>query len=887
MQRIYSLVMMLALSTSVALGQMMKPQSVPGELIVQAAPGKDLQDLEHDLAVVNGQATGLRVVRLLSGPMRAWLVRFDATAVAHRTMSDAVFSHRSVSLVQDNHYIQQRVVPNDTEFNQQWQHVNNGGGGGTADADVDSDLAWDITTGGLTTMGDTIVVCIVDDGTNLSHPDLLPNSWFNHNEIPNNNVDDDNNGYVDDYRGWNITNNSDNVTGGSHGVNVNGMIGAVGNNNQGVVGVNWAVKMMTVKHGGIDEASVIEGYTYPLVMRQMYESSNGQQGAFVVATNSSWGIDGGQPSDSPLWCAFYDTLGYYGILSAGSTANNNVNIDQVGDLPTACESGYLISVTASNNDDVRTFSGYGQTTIDLAAPGENVRTTSGSSSYTTTSGTSFAGPMVAGAVALMYSAPCASLAAIAHASPSVAAEMVRDYILNGVDPKPNLTTECVTGGRLNLKNSLDLVLQNCSGSECLAPFNLTTTTVTSTQVIYTWGHLPDQDTFNFQFGMVGSQYAYVTGITDDYHPVNQLQPCAQWGFLVQAVCDGVAGPWSDTLFVTTDGCCTAPTGLTLDNNAGQSAILTWDAVTAATSYELRYRETGTSTWTTVSTISLTNETIIDLTLCTEYEVQVASNCNGGTTAFSQSIIFLTVGCGACTDFTYCAVDGNTQFEWIAKVTIGSFVNQSNGASAYSDYTGTVIDLPRDSVYNIALQPGYAAFPYTERFTLWIDLNMNGTFEAAEKLFASPSGTTTSQSGTISIPLSAQLGITRLRVGMTDNSGFPFAECDALDYGEWEDYCVRILEAVVDTDTTGITDLSALWGLSIYPVPAHDAVTIEAMNHREPLMIRMSDMKGRLVREASAANGRAVLPVGQLPAGVYVVSVADRSGHRVHRKVVVE
>jgi hypothetical protein len=196
----------------------------------------------------------------------------------------------------------------------------------------------------------------------------------------------------------------------------------------------------------------------------------------------------------------------------------------------------------------------------------------------------------------------------------------------------------------------------------------------------------------------------------------------------------------------------------------------------------------------------------------------------------------------------------------------------------------VIDMPRDSVYNIALQPGYSGFQFNERFTLWIDLDMNGTFDAAEQLFASPSGSTASQSGTITVPVTAQLGITRLRVGMTDNNGFPFAACDALEYGEFEDYCAHIME---NTDTTGVDDLSVQWGLAIYPVPAQDAVTVEAFAHREPLTICLTDLKGRMLNQTAAANGRAVLPVGHLPAGIYVVSVADRAGNRVHRKVVVQ
>ena len=163
-----------------------------------------------------------------------------------------------------------------------------------------------------------------------------------------------------------------------------------------------------------------------------------------------------------MWCAYYDDLGAVGILNCGATANNNVNIDVVGDMPTGCGSDYMVAVTATNDNDVRTFSGYGATTIDLGAPGENVFLPSGSTGYGGTSGTSFASPCVAGGIALVYSAPCADLASNALSSPQATADAVRSYILNGVDQVANLVGETVTGGRLNVRNALDLAIENCN-----------------------------------------------------------------------------------------------------------------------------------------------------------------------------------------------------------------------------------------------------------------------------------------------------------------------------------------------------------------------------------------------------------------------------------------
>ena len=150
-----------------------------------------------------------------------------------------------------------------------------------------------------------------------------------------------------------------------------------------------------------------------------------------------------------MWCAYYDDLGAAGILNCGATANNNVNIDVVGDMPTGCGSDYMVAVTATNDSDVRTFSGYGATTIDLGAPGRKRVLAFGSTGYGGTSGTSFASPCVAGGIALVYSAPCADLASSALTSPQATADAVRGYILNGVDAVRQL------GGRDGHRGTLE------------------------------------------------------------------------------------------------------------------------------------------------------------------------------------------------------------------------------------------------------------------------------------------------------------------------------------------------------------------------------------------------------------------------------------------------
>ena len=850
-----------------------KPKFVPGNIIVQV-PNGQIDQVVAKNRVLDGLPTNLKLNRLLSAPMAAYLLEFDET-VHHQRLLKQIWDNPNVTLVQFNHYVQNRnTTPNDSQFGDQWWHINNGSGGGTADADIDSDEAWDITTGGVTATGDTIVVCVVDDGGDLDHPDLMANNWVNHNEIPNNNIDDDGNGYIDDYLGWNPVDDNDDVDGGSHGVSVAGMIGAVGNNGTGVSGVNWNVKIMNMTYGNINqEANVVEAYTYPLVMRKLYEQTSGAKGAFVVATNSSWGINYGDPVDAPLWCAFYDTLGEAGILSAGATANLDIDIDVEGDLPTACSSEYMISVTATNNQDVRTFSGYGATTVDLGAPGEDVLTTDPGGNYGETSGTSFASPATAGAVALVYSAPCASLAAIAHSNPALAAQMVRDAIFDGVDPVANLSSECATGGRLNLKGALDQILMNCSSGGCMPPFTLTASNVIDVSADISWSALAGIDSFNISYGEVGGAMTAVFNYTDTEYELENLSACSDYWFIAQSICDGLTSDWSDTLFFSTDGCCEPPTGLVLSDVTDSTITASWNPVLAADTFMLSINgnilvaNAGTST----------SHLITGLLPCTEYFIAVGTICSGQDVGFSNDVTVTTTGCGACTDNSYCESSGSTDFEWIGNVTVDALDNSTGFAvSGYEDFTDMSVDLQRGETYDVSLTPEFDGQAYTEHFRIWIDIDQNGTFSVNELLFDDDQGSQNTVTGDITIPLSALLGSTRMRVSMAYGSQFggdyPQTPCDDGQDGEVEDYCVNILEE--DSVVNAIQQTDAELGILVYPVPTTNLVTIEVDKSvtMDNAKLQVLDMTGRIVLEKALISKRTMLDLTSLADGAYIITV---------------
>ena len=423
-----------------------------GELIIQIKKQINIKSLQNDFASI-----GLKPVKVLSKRMNIWLFRYDVQRALSSTALNNVLSRPEVINAQLNHYVKLReTIPNDPKFANQWDKYNTGQNGGTLGADIDAPEAWDFATGGVTQQGDTIVVAIIDEGFDLTHSDL--DFWKNKYEIPNDSIDNDNNGYIDDYDGWNAYDSNGNIPSSDHGTHVSGIAAAIGNNDKGVSGVNWDAKIMPIAGAGEEESVVIEAYGYVLEMRAKYNETNGDSGAFVVVTNSSFGVDRGDPADYPIWCAMYDSMGAQGILSCAATANANWDIDVIGDMPTACPSDWLISVTNTTNTDAKNgAAAYGATTIDLGAPGTSVYSTLPGDSYGIKTGTSMATPNVAGAVALLFSAASSSLIRNYKKNPGPMALLFKDWILSGADSIPSLQGITVTGGRLNAYNSVLLV----------------------------------------------------------------------------------------------------------------------------------------------------------------------------------------------------------------------------------------------------------------------------------------------------------------------------------------------------------------------------------------------------------------------------------------------
>lgn len=446
------------------------PAYVEGEIIVMLRSNEDVDKLKRDLFFVDGVSTELSPVHQIAASMNLWLFNFNTSAISQNRMLDLVRGHRSVLLAQNDHTgIRLRadsLIPNDPYMKDLWHYRNDGKtypsgfSGGKYDADMDATEAWAIETGssGVTAKGDTIVVAVIDGGAKFPHEDL--NWWKNYNEIPGNGIDDDGNGYKDDFHGWNAKDHNGTLAVNDHGTNVAGIVGAKGNNGKGVVGVCWGVKVMPFTNGwtktgtnASKEALVMECYGYVIANRKLWNSTNGSKGAFIVATNSSFGIDYAKPSDTPIWCALYDSLGKLGIISCGATTNNLDDVDKLGDIPTNCPSNHFIGVAKTGITD-NNASGYGNISVDLGAPGAWAYSTSSTGGYGPMGGTSQATPMVSGTIALMYAAACPKFIEDYKLYPDSIALLIRECLLSAVDTVSQLKGKYVTGGRLNAHKAL-------------------------------------------------------------------------------------------------------------------------------------------------------------------------------------------------------------------------------------------------------------------------------------------------------------------------------------------------------------------------------------------------------------------------------------------------
>lgn len=322
----------------------------------------------------------------------------------------------NIVYAEPNYIYRHFVEPNDPQFSQLYgMRI------------TDALAAWDIQTGNK-----SVIVGVIDTGVDWDHGDLAANIWTNSFEIPNNNIDDDENGFVDDVRGWDFANDDNNPNDdNNHGSHVSGTIGAVGNNGIGVVGVNWKVSIMPLKFLDSNGSGSLDNALSAI----LYGVNNGAK-----ILSNSWGGGGfSQALEDAI--KFANDNGVLFIAAAGNDSRDN---DDSPSYPASYEIPNVISVAAStSSDNLASFSNTGRTTVHLAAPGQDIRSTTKGNTYSTFSGTSMATPHVSGAAALIWAQ-----------FPNLSMAEIKIRVLGGVDRVHAFNEGTSTGGRLNVNNSL-------------------------------------------------------------------------------------------------------------------------------------------------------------------------------------------------------------------------------------------------------------------------------------------------------------------------------------------------------------------------------------------------------------------------------------------------
>ena len=410
---------------------------VPGEIIIRFVD--NLSEEERKEALATGNLTELEDY----AEINAKLVETDPEDIEW-VLAELSLDPR-VAYAEPNFLMSLDAIPSDPEYTLQWSLDNNGqivdGNAGYIDADIDAPEAWEVTTG-----SPDVVIAIIDSGVAFTHPEFGGNDrnnpvmWTNPGEMcpgcSSDGLDNDGNGYIDDWRGWDYVGKDDSPRDDNgHGSHVAGILGARANNGQGGAGIAYDATIMALKAFGPGGT----GDTDDAVEAVIYAANHG---ADVI--NASWG--GIAPS-----LALQDSIDYageHGTLFVAAGGNDGFDTDLIGHFPSALDLNNLISVGATNNrDELSEFSNYGLKTVDLGAPGEDVYSAwvpeGVTLPYRYASGTSMAAPHVAGVAAL-----------IKAQFPDATPLGIKNLIFNTADRKPSLDGLVSTGARLNAANAV-------------------------------------------------------------------------------------------------------------------------------------------------------------------------------------------------------------------------------------------------------------------------------------------------------------------------------------------------------------------------------------------------------------------------------------------------
>jgi subtilisin family serine protease len=406
-------------------------RSVPGELLVQFRAGATPAEKGRALGRANAQHVEdvLPASRRRDGRGDLVLVRHqpDLPPAAAR---QAMQSDAAVEFAEPNWIYEHQAVSNDPYYTKGLMWGMYGPSSYLFSNPYGSNAAAAWAAG--KTGSATVYVGVIDEGIQLTHPDLAGQVWVNPYEVMDG-KDNDGNGYVDDINGWDFDGNNNTIYDGgkkgsldSHGTHVSGTIGAKGGNGTGVVGVNWSVTLISGKflgRTGGTTANAVKAVNYFTDLKSRHALN-------VVATSNSWG--GGGYSQ-----ALYDAIkhaGDDGILFIAAAGNSGKNNDTTPHYPSSYNLDNIIAVgSLTGAGAMSSFSNYGATSVDIFAPGSSIYSTTAFNTYSSYSGTSMATPHVTGAVALYKSV-----------NPGATAAMIKNAILSSAVQTPSVAGKCVS-----------------------------------------------------------------------------------------------------------------------------------------------------------------------------------------------------------------------------------------------------------------------------------------------------------------------------------------------------------------------------------------------------------------------------------------------------------
>lgn len=542
----------------------------------------------------------------------------------------------SVANISTNNVVRATEWSNDPESSKLWGLNNQGqvinGVAGTPDADIDLPEAL-----AHATIQTQVVVGIVDTGIDYNHPDLRDNMWKNPGEIAGNNRDDDGNGFIDDVYGFNFVNNTGNpMDDDEHGTHVAGTIAASLNNSQGVAGIaSGAAKLMAIKfldaNGSGTYANAIRALNYATMMSS--------RGVNLKVLNNSWGGYGTVPALEDAVNAT-NAAGMLFVASAGNESNDNDG--EFKAIPASYAASNIISVAATNNlDELASFSNYGVATVDLAAPGVGILSTTPGNRYQLFNGTSMAAPHVAGALALAWAC-----------HPDKTSTEIQDALFGSVDALDSLDGSVATGGRLNVNNLLT-ALEDPILLAPLAPANLVITDAGTDFIVLEWTDSSDnEESFSIEISADGGETWDLIGILEldtTTARIAGLESGLTYQFRVYAsnsVGDSDSSNIAEAATLPLPEVPASPSDLTVDGIGSQFVDLSWfDESDNEDSFLIEISRNGGNTWESVMSLDAdsTEARVGGLASATSYQFRVVAQNLVGRSEASNIVNARTTG----------------------------------------------------------------------------------------------------------------------------------------------------------------------------------------------------------------------------------------------------